>query len=55
MTDSQRLPGDTYDVGLAVRREVLGNEHVDHSTKNSNEFTDEFQEMITRYAWARLP
>ena len=51
MTDSQRLPGDTYDAGMAVRREVLGNEHVDKSTNNSNEFTDEFQEMITRYAW----
>ncbi len=29
MTDSQRLPGDTYDAGMVVRREVLGGEHVD--------------------------
>ena len=40
MTESSRLPGDTYDAGMAVRRQVLGNEHVDRSTKNSNEFTD---------------
>ena len=57
MTESSRLPGDTYDAGLAVRRQVLRSEHVDRSTKNSNELTDEFQEMITRYArgtiWTR--
>lgn len=54
MTDSQRLPGDTYDAGMEVRRQVLGNEHVDRATSNSNEFTDEFQEMITRYAWGTI-
>ncbi|PRB69413.1 4-carboxymuconolactone decarboxylase [Arthrobacter sp. MYb213] len=54
MSDSQRQPGDTYDAGMVVRREVLGSEHVDRSTNNSNEFTDEFQEMITRYAWGTI-
>lgn len=54
MTDSPRQPGDTYDAGMVVRREVLGNEHVDRSISNSNEFTDEFQEMITRYAWGTI-
>jgi len=54
MTDSARLPGDTYDAGMAVRREVLGSEHVDRATETSTEFTDEFQEMITRYAWGTI-
>lgn len=54
MSDSQRQPCDTYDAGMVVRREVLGSEHVDRSTNNSNEFTDEFQEMITRYAWGTI-
>ncbi|HAY43981.1 MAG TPA: 4-carboxymuconolactone decarboxylase [Micrococcaceae bacterium] len=54
MSDSQRQPGDTYDAGMVVRREVLGSEHVDRSTNSSNEFTDEFQEMITRYAWGTI-
>lgn len=54
MSDSQRQPGDTYEAGMVVRREVLGSEHVDRSTNNSNEFTDEFQEMITRYAWGTI-
>lgn len=54
MTDSARLPGDPYDAGMAVRREVLGSEHVDRATDTSTEFTDEFQEMITRYAWGTI-
>ena len=54
MTDSQRLPGDTYDAGMVVRREVLGGEHVDRATSTSNDFTDEFQEMITRHAWGDI-
>ena len=54
MTDSTRLPGDPYDAGMAVRREVLGSEHVDRATDTSTEFTDEFQEMITRYAWGTI-
>ncbi|MCV9993307.1 4-carboxymuconolactone decarboxylase [Paeniglutamicibacter sp. ZC-3] len=54
MTDSSRLPGDTYDAGLEVRKQVLGTEHVERATANSTNFTDEFQEMITRYAWGTI-
>lgn len=54
MPESSRLPGDRYDDGIVVRREVLGSEHVDRSTANTTEFTEEFQEMITRYAWGTI-
>ena len=40
-----------YEAGLSVRREVLGDAHVDRATANANEFTEPFQEFITRYAW----
>ncbi len=40
-----------YDAGMAVRREVLGDEHVDRAVENSTDFTAPFQEFITRYAW----
>ena len=43
-----------YDAGLKVRREVLGDEHVDRATANANEVTEEFQELITRYAWGGI-
>ena len=43
-----------YDDGMAVRREVLGAEHVDRATANATELTREFQELITEYAWGTI-
>ena len=40
-----------YDAGMKVRREVLGDEHVDRATDNATDFTRPFQEYITRSAW----
>ncbi|HZR52621.1 MAG TPA: 4-carboxymuconolactone decarboxylase [Streptosporangiaceae bacterium] len=37
--------------GMAVRREVLGDEHVDRSIVAMTAFTEPFQDFITRYAW----
>lgn len=42
------------DEGMRVRREVLGDEHVDRATTNATELTGEFQELITRYAWGEI-
>ncbi len=44
----------SHDDGMKVRREVLGDEHVDRATENATEFTSEFQELITRYAWGEI-
>ncbi len=40
--------------GLAVRREVLGSEHVDTALAGADATTAEFQELITRYAWGGI-
>jgi len=40
-----------YEDGLRVRREVLGDAHVDRATEGATEVTRDFQELITRYAW----
>ena len=40
-----------YDAGMKVRREVLGDEHVDRATANATDFSRPFQEFITRSAW----
>jgi 3-oxoadipate enol-lactonase/4-carboxymuconolactone decarboxylase len=40
--------------GIAVRREVLGPAHVDGATAGTTAFTRDFQDMITRYAWAEI-
>ena len=50
-------PGPTderYAAGLAVRREVLGDEHVDRATAAATDLTRDFQELITRYAWGEI-
>jgi 4-carboxymuconolactone decarboxylase len=40
--------------GMAVRRQVLGDEHVDRANANRTPFTEDFQEFITRYAWGGI-
>jgi 4-carboxymuconolactone decarboxylase len=39
------------DDGMRVRREVLGDEHVDRAIAGTTRFSDPFQDLITRYAW----
>jgi 4-carboxymuconolactone decarboxylase len=43
-----------YDQGMKVRRAVLGDAHVDASLKNRHEFSEAFQDLITRYAWGEI-
>jgi 4-carboxymuconolactone decarboxylase len=40
--------------GMAIRREVLGNDHVDRAVAATTEFTAPFQDLITRYAWGDI-
>ena len=44
----------TYDRGMKVRREVLGDKHVDRTMGRTTEFTADFQDFITRYAWGEI-
>ncbi|GLI01670.1 4-carboxymuconolactone decarboxylase [Phytohabitans aurantiacus] len=43
-----------YDEGMAVRRAVLGDAHVDRAIANTTELTAPFQDLITRYAWGAV-
>ncbi len=40
--------------GMAVRREVLGDDHVDRAVAGTSAFTEDFQDLITRYAWGEI-
>jgi 4-carboxymuconolactone decarboxylase len=40
--------------GMTVRREVLGDEHVDRAVAATTPFTEPFQDLITRYAWGEI-
>lgn len=45
---------DPLPVGMGVRREVLGDEHVNRSMDAANDFNRDFQLLITRYAWGTV-
>jgi 4-carboxymuconolactone decarboxylase len=49
MDDAER-----YRQGMTVRRQVLGEEHVDRSVARTTAFTAPFQDLITRYAWGDI-
>ena len=48
MSDEQRRAGGK------VRREVLGDEHVDRSDAARTPFTEDFYDLLTRYAWGEI-
>jgi 4-carboxymuconolactone decarboxylase len=45
---------DTHERGMEVRRAVLGDEHVDRAAARTTDFTADFQDLITRYAWGEI-
>jgi len=40
--------------GERIRREVLGDDHVDRAQSQANDFTRDFQDLIQRYAWGEI-
>jgi 4-carboxymuconolactone decarboxylase len=45
---------ERHEEGTKVRREVLGDEHVDRAIERTTPFTADFQDLITRYAWGEI-
>jgi 4-carboxymuconolactone decarboxylase len=45
---------DAHERGMKARREVLGDEHVDAAIARTTDFTADFQDLITRYAWGEI-
>ena len=43
-----------HEEGMKARRSVLGDAHVDRAEANKTDFTAEFQDLITRYAWGEM-
>jgi 4-carboxymuconolactone decarboxylase len=48
------MTDERYERGMVVRRAVLGEEHVERAQAGTTEFTRDFQELITRYAWGEI-
>jgi 4-carboxymuconolactone decarboxylase len=45
---------DLYNAGMKVRRQILGEVHVDKAVANTKPYTREFQELIVRYGWGAV-
>ena len=45
---------ERYEQGMRVRRSVLGDEHVDRALKHRSAFNEDFQNLISRYAWGEI-
>ena len=45
---------EAHERGMEVRRAVLGDEHVDRAIARTTDFTADFQDLITRYAWGEI-
>lgn len=45
---------ETFDIGLSIRKEVLGKEFVEASLKSADEFNRPMQELVTEYCWGAV-
>ena len=48
------MTDDRYERGMEIRRQVLGDAHVDAAIARTTDFTADFQDLITRYAWGEI-
>ena len=48
------MSDDRHEAGMKTRREVLGDAHVDRAVERTTDFTADFQDFITRYAWGEI-
>jgi 4-carboxymuconolactone decarboxylase len=48
------MADEQHERGMKVRREVLGDEHVDRAIERTTPFTADYQDLITRYAWGEI-
>jgi 3-oxoadipate enol-lactonase/4-carboxymuconolactone decarboxylase len=54
MTDKATTDADRHAAGMTVRRKVLGDAHVDRAIASTTSLTEDFQNLITRYAWGEI-
>lgn len=45
---------DTFEKGMKIRRETLGDAYVDRATASVDSFTEDFQKLVTTYCWGEI-
>ena len=48
------MSGEKYVQGMAVRREILGDEYVDKAINNATDFTKPLQDLVTENCWGEV-
>ena len=48
------MSDSSFDKGMEIRRQVLGNDHVDRAEANKTDFDASFQQLITEFAWGSV-
>jgi 4-carboxymuconolactone decarboxylase len=48
------MTDDSFDRGMVVRRQILGDQHVDRAHAAATDLTADFQQFITRYVWGEI-
>lgn len=51
LKETEAAAKSRYDIGMGIRRQILGDAHVDRSTANATDFDADFQRFITEFAW----
>lgn len=54
MSEKSAAHQETFDAGMKVRREVLGDAHVDRSLAQVSDFSRPIQELVTEYCWGEV-
>jgi 4-carboxymuconolactone decarboxylase len=54
MVDDTRTHKDTFEAGLAKRKQVLGAAHVERSLEQTSDFARPIQELVTEYCWGEI-
>lgn len=53
-TNDAAAQDDLYGAGLKMRKQVLGDAHVERSLANASDFSRPMQELVTEYCWGRV-
>ncbi len=53
MSDGEKF-SEKFNLGLSIRRKVLGSEYVDASVENAGEFSMQIQKLVTEYCWGEI-
>jgi 4-carboxymuconolactone decarboxylase len=48
------MTNDAFDVGLEIRKKVVGEKYVEAAMANADDFTRDFQELVTTYCWGAV-